>query len=128
MTSSRLVTWATLALDGRVAVHDVLADTDEVTILPGSAGILDEIATMLAGHPELSLMIEGQTDSTGDFDHSMDLSQRRAAAVKQWLVDRHGIDAAHLRTLGLSSTQPQTTNDTAEGRARNRRVELVRVP
>lgn len=113
--------------EGRVAVHDILFDTDAATIRPESADVLADIATMLSGHPDLSLMVEGHTDSTGDFDHNMELSKQRADAVKQWLVDRHGIAPDRLRTIGLGSTQPKDTNDSEAGRQQNRRVELVRI-
>jgi len=82
---------------------------------------------MLGEHADLSLMVEGHTDSSGDFDHNMELSKQRADSVKQWLVDNHGIAADRLRTMGLGSTQPKDTNDTDSGRQQNRRVELVRI-
>lgn len=116
-----------LATDGRVAVHDILFDTDAATIRSESAGVLAEIAGVLQAHPELSLMIEGHTDATGDFDHNMDLSRRRAESVKQWLVERHGVAATRLRTIGLGPTQPKAPNADDAGRQQNRRVELVRV-
>jgi OOP family OmpA-OmpF porin len=116
-----------LATDGRVAIHDILFDTDAATIRAESTAVLAEIGAMLASHADLKLMIEGHTDSTGDFDHNMDLSRRRAESVKQWLVDRHGVDAGRLRTLGLGPTQPKASNADDAGRQQNRRVELVRV-
>jgi outer membrane protein OmpA-like peptidoglycan-associated protein len=116
-----------LAADGRVAVHDILFDVDQATIKPASAEVLNRIGTMLTEHAEMSLMIEGHTDSTGDFDHNMDLSQRRAEAVKQWLVAHHAIADTRLRSMGLGSTQPKESNDTEEGQRQNRRVELVKV-
>jgi outer membrane protein OmpA-like peptidoglycan-associated protein len=69
--------------------------------------------------------VEGHTDATSTPEHNQDLSTRRANAVKQALVSA-GIDASRLETAGLGSTQPLTTNDTALGRAANRRVELVK--
>lgn len=116
-----------LEAEGRVAVHDILFDTDAATIRAESAEVLTEIATMLQDHPDLSLMVEGHTDDTGEFDHNMDLSTRRAQAVKQWLVERHAIAGDRLRTMGLGPTQPKDTNDTDAGKQQNRRVELVRI-
>ena len=116
-----------LATDGRVAVHDILFDTDQATIKPESAEVLNRIGTMVTSHPNLSLMIEGHTDSTGDFDHNMDLSRRRAESVKQWLIANHAVAAERLRSMGLGSTQPKESNDTEEGKRQNRRVELVRI-
>lgn len=119
--------YTALSDEGRVAVHDILFDTDEATIKPASAETLQKIAAMLEAHPDLRLLIQGHTDDRGSFDHNMKLSGDRAAAVKAYLVDRLGIDADRLRTMGLGSTQPVASNDTEEGRARNRRVELVKM-
>jgi outer membrane protein OmpA-like peptidoglycan-associated protein len=71
-------------------------------------------------------LIEGHTDSTGDAAHNIDLSKRRAEAVKSVLVAQFGIDGARLSTAGLGATKPVASNDTPAGRAENRRVEFVR--
>jgi outer membrane protein OmpA-like peptidoglycan-associated protein len=84
------------------------------------------VASLLQEHPELDLLIEGHTDNTGDFDANKTLSEERAQAVKNALVKDHGIEAGRLKTVGLGSTQPTASNDTEEGRAENRRVELVK--
>jgi len=115
-----------LETDGRVAVHDILFDTDRTTIQPESAEVLGTISAMLEQHPDLRLLIEGHTDGSGDFDHNMELSQGRAKAVKAWLIDSGGIDAGRLRTVGLGPTQPKAPNASDEGRRQNRRVELVK--
>lgn len=112
---------------GRVAVRDILFDTDRATIRPASEEVLSEIGTMLTEHPELRLMIEGHTDDQGGFDHNMTLSTERAEAVRAYLVENFGIEAARLKTMGLGPTQPVDSNDTDEGRQKNRRVELVRI-
>jgi outer membrane protein OmpA-like peptidoglycan-associated protein len=78
-------------------------------------------------HPDWRLGIEGHTDNIASDRFNLDLSRRRAAAVKDALVTRHGIDAARLTTGGAGESRPLDTNDTLEGRARNRRVELVRI-
>lgn len=116
-----------LEKDGRVAVRNILFDTGLADIRPESDEILTTIGTMLEEHPDLSLMIEGHTDDEGEFDFNMTLSADRAAAVKQYLVDEFGIDPERLRTLGLGQTQPVDSNDTADGRQQNRRVELVKM-
>ena len=116
-----------LTTDGRVEIHDILFDTGSATIRAESAPILEEIGTMLQEHAELSLLIEGHTDDQGDFDMNMQLSADRAASVKAWLVERSGIDASRLRTMGLGPSRPVGSNDTAAGRQKNRRVELVRM-
>ena len=116
-----------LEADGRVAVHDIHFDTDAATIRSESDATLNQIGQMLNDHPDLKVLLEGHTDSTGDFDHNMDLSKNRAEAVKQWLVSNRGVEASRLRCLGLGSTQAKDTNDTETGRQKNRRVELVKL-
>jgi outer membrane protein OmpA-like peptidoglycan-associated protein len=116
-----------LEAKGRVAVRDILFDTGQATIKPESEAVLTEIGTMLQQHADLTLLIEGHTDTEGGFDMNMQLSSDRAAAVKAYLVETHGVDAERMRTMGLGPTQPVADNETEEGRAQNRRVELVRL-
>jgi len=116
-----------IATAGRVAVNDILFDIDRATIRPESAEVLGEIGAMLRAHSDLSLLIEGHTDATGDFGHNMALSGERAAAVKSYLVEKHGIEESRLHTMGLGSTRPVDSNETDEGRQQNRRVELVKI-
>jgi outer membrane protein OmpA-like peptidoglycan-associated protein len=80
----------------------------------------------LAKHPEWKLSVSGHTDNVGGDAYNLDLSKRRAAAVKQALVARYHIAPDHLTTDGYGASHPVDTNDTFEGRARNRRVELMR--
>lgn len=115
-----------LAADGRVATQGILFDTGSDVIKPHSTPTLEEIATMLREHADLKLLIEGHTDNVGDAAANQALSEKRAAAVKAYLVSK-GIDAARLQSSGLGATKPKTGNDTAEGRQTNRRVELVRL-
>lgn len=82
---------------------------------------------MLRQHGDLRLRIEGHTDSVGDAATNQALSERRAASVRQFLIQNHGIDAGRLEAAGLGQTQPVDSNDTPEGRQNNRRVELVRL-
>ncbi len=110
---------------GRVATQGVLFDVDSDRIRPESTPTLEEIGEMLEEHPNLRIAIEGHTDSTGDDDHNLDLSIRRAVAVRQYLIDAYGIDANRLEADGFGETQPAADNDTPEGRQQNRRVELV---
>lgn len=116
-----------LSTEGRVAVQDILFATNSAAIDPSSSGILAEIAAMMNERPELKLLVEGHTDDQGGFQHNMELSGDRAAAVKAHLVDRNGIAPDRLETIGLGPTQPTVSNATEEGRAENRRVELVRI-
>ena len=119
--------YSTLEAKGRVAVQDILFETGKANIQRESAKALKQIAKLLNNHPDLKLLIEGHTDNTGSYETNMKLSKERAGAVKIYLVERLGIEASRLKTNGLGSTQPTASNDTKEGRAENRRVELVRL-
>lgn len=91
------------------------------------AAALDIVADLMTQRPELRLMVVGHTDAVGGFDANLKLSLDRATAVVSWLRNRHGIAADRLRPAGAGPMSPVTTNRTDEGRARNRRVELVEV-
>jgi outer membrane protein OmpA-like peptidoglycan-associated protein len=91
-----------------------------------SAPALRSVATLLARHPAWTLAIEGHTDSIGSAETNATLSAERADAVRAGLVTTYGIAASRLSSRGLGATQPRETNGTLEGRARNRRVEMVR--
>jgi outer membrane protein OmpA-like peptidoglycan-associated protein len=116
-----------LTANGRVATQGILFDTGKDQIRPESTPTLKEIGDMLKEHPELKLTIEGHTDNVGAAAANQDLSDRRAAAVKQYIVSTYGIDAARLQSKGFGATKPVGPNDTAEGRQKNRRVELVKM-
>lgn len=109
---------------GTIALYGIQFDFDSDLIKPESAPTLAEVATLLISQPALSLTIVGHTDSQGGADYNLDLSQRRAASVVDALVTQYGIDAGRLASSGAGMTQPIDTNDTEEGRAKNRRVEL----
>jgi len=111
---------------GRYVTHGILFDTDSDQIKPESASVIRMIAKGLETNPALKLMIEGHTDSVGNADHNLDLSKRRAEAVKAVLVTQFTIDASRLTTSGLGATKPIESNDTAQGRSQNRRVEFVK--
>jgi OmpA-OmpF porin, OOP family len=116
-----------LMADGRVVTQGILFDVDSDRIRPESTPTLTEIVDMLKAHPELRLRVEGHTDNTGQAAHNQSLSERRAAAVKTWLVGSGGIDAARLESEGFGPSKPAASNDTPEGRQSNRRVELVKL-
>ncbi|HJR54677.1 MAG TPA: OmpA family protein [Gemmatimonadota bacterium] len=115
-----------LAAEGRVATQGILFDIGSDRIRPESTPTLEKIGTMLAERPDLRLVIEGHTDSLGDDAMNQTLSERRAAAIKAYLLEAHGIDPARLETAGYGETRPVADNGTPEGRQQNRRVELVR--
>jgi len=116
-----------LAESGRVATQGIYFDVNSATIRSESGPTLDEIGTMLQEHPDLRISIEGHTDSDGDDASNLDLSARRAASVKEYLVSNYSIDAGRLESVGLGETRPVADNDTAEGKQQNRRVELVKL-
>lgn len=114
----------TINMAGRVALY-INFDTGKDVIRSESRQIIDQIAEMLKSDPALNIIVEGHTDSTGDPAGNQRLSEMRADAVVAALVER-GIDAARLSSKGFGRTKPVADNGTEEGRAKNRRVELVR--
>jgi len=105
-------------------LQQVHFQTGSANILPDSFPMLTEIALLLKATPAIKkMMIEGHTDNRGDAAMNLDLSKRRAASVRTWLI-QHGIVPDRLDSEGYGLTRPITTNDTAEGRAANRRVEF----
>ncbi len=116
-----------LMTEGKWVTHGILFDVNSDRIRGESYGTLKEIASVLNENPGLKVKIIGHTDSDGDATANLDLSKRRAAAVKSTLAAEFGIDAARMATDGLGETQPADTNDTAAGKANNRRVEFVKM-
>ena len=115
-----------IAATGRVATQGIYFDTGSDRIRPESSPTLKEIGVMLKEHPDLKLAIEGHTDNVGAAAANQALSEKRAAAVRQALVEAYQVDAARLQAKGLGQTKPAAPNDTPEGRQSNRRVELVK--
>lgn len=110
---------------GKVVVYGIYFDTDKAEIKPQSEPALAEIVKMLNANAALKLYVVGHTDNVGAFDHNIKLSQNRAAAVAKVLVEKYGIAAARLTPYGDGPTSPVASNKNEEGRAKNRRVELV---
>ena len=117
-----------LADTGKADLYSIYFSFASDVIRDESAPALHEIADVLRRHSDWKLHVAGHTDSIGDDQSNLDLSRRRAAAVKDALVKRFGVDAGRLTTAGFGKSQPKDTNETLDGRARNRRVELVRLP
>lgn len=113
---------------GRAEVYGIYFDFASASIRPESEPVLKEIAGVLEKNPAWKLSIEGHTDNVGNDAYNLDLSRRRAEAVKQSLVEQYHLPAERLTTAGFGASRPKETNNTLEGRARNRRVELVRQP
>lgn len=114
-----------LTADGHVAIYGIFFDTDKALIKPESEPTLVEMSKLLKSHPGLDVYIVGHTDNTGTFDHNMKLSQERAVSVVGALTGKHGIPAARLKAMGVASLAPVASNKTEDGKAKNRRVELV---
>lgn len=115
-----------LAATGHVAVYGILFDTGKADIKPESAQAIGEIARLLKADADLKLHVVGHTDSVGGVDANLKLSEARAAAVLQALVKDHGVAAGRLRAFGNGPFAPVASNDAEDGRAKNRRVELVK--
>jgi hypothetical protein len=115
-----------LADDEPVDVYGIYFDFASDHIRSESDPVLKEIADVLSRHPDWKMSIAGHTDNIGGTASNLALSQRRSAAVRKALIDRFHIAADRLTTNGYGESAPKDTNDTPEGRARNRRVELMR--
>lgn len=116
-----------LSTEGRFTTHGINFATGSAAIDPTSATTLQQIGQMLQQHPDLKLEIDGHTDNVGSAASNMTLSDQRAASVKQYLVSNFQIDASRLTSKGFGATRPVAPNTTDDGRAQNRRVELVKI-
>jgi len=110
---------------GKAAVYGIYFDTGKSEIKPESEPSISEIAKLLKADPNLKLYVVGHTDNVGTFNSNIKLSQDRASAVVSALVSKHGIATARLTPFGAGPTAPVASNRSEEGRAKNRRVELV---
>ena len=111
---------------GRADVYSIYFSFNSDVIREESEPTLKEMADILRRHLDWKLQVNGHTDGIGTDQYNLDLSKRRAAAIKDALVKRYGIEAGRLATAGFGKSRPKDTNDTLEGRSRNRRVELAR--
>ena len=114
-----------LEADGKVAVYGVHFDTAKAEVKPESKASLDEMAKLLAKNPGMKVYIVGHTDNTGTLAANLDLSQKRADAVAKALASTYKVEPQRLAARGVASLAPVASNSGEEGRARNRRVELV---
>jgi outer membrane protein OmpA-like peptidoglycan-associated protein len=110
---------------GRVAVYGIYFDTGKADLKPASDPALAEIVKMLKADAALKVYVVGHTDNAGQFASNVKLSQDRAASVVNTLTSKHGIAAARLTPFGAGPTSPIASNKSDEGKAKNRRVELV---
>jgi OOP family OmpA-OmpF porin len=117
-----------IASMGKVVLYGILFDFNKTEVKPESEAALAEIAKLLANRATLNVLVVGHTDSMGSFESNRALSQRRADAIVAALVSKHKIAPSRLFPVGVSFASPVATNATEEGRAKNRRVELVEMP
>ncbi len=111
---------------GRVNLYGIQFDLDRDIVKPASQPTLDEMTKLMRASPQLRLQVVGHTDAQGDDAHNKDLSQRRSVAVIAALV-KAGVDPRRLTTRGAGASEPIAPNDNEAGRAKNRRVELIRL-
>lgn len=110
---------------GRVALHGIQFDYDAATIRPESAPVIAEMAAFLSANPDLSVVIVGHTDNQGSMEYNLGLSARRAQAVHDALARDHGIAPDRMAHAGAGFLAPVAPNTTEQGRALNRRVEMI---
>jgi len=112
--------------NGHVVVNGILFDTGKTDVKPESAPALTEIAKLLKANAKLKVYVVGHTDNVGALAGNMDLSKRRAASVVQSLTTKYGVPTTQLDAIGDGPSAPVASNDSEDGRALNRRVELVK--
>jgi len=112
--------------DGKFVTRGILFDVNKATLKSSSMGEINQVAKMMKEHTDLKFSIEGHTDSDGDDTHNLQLSEKRAAAVKEALANS-GVDSSRLQIKGMGESIPVSDNTTPEGKANNRRVEFVKL-
>lgn len=114
-----------LAKDGKIALYGIFFDTGKSIIKPESAKELSIVNDFLKANPTVKLYVTGHTDDVGSFESNQKLSLKRAAAIVNYLISTHHVASDRLMALGAGPSAPASTNRSEEGRAKNRRVELV---
>ncbi|TRX62626.1 OmpA family protein [Fulvivirga sp. M361] len=115
-----------LETNGRVVLYGIYFDTDKSTIQANSYPLIEQIAMMLKADAAMKVRIEGHSDSQGEESYNQALSEERAAAVSSVLTSKYGVSTSQLRSKGYGESKPVGDNRTSTGRAKNRRVELVK--
>ena len=111
---------------GHIALYGIYFDFDKSDVKSESEPALKEISKLLSENPSLNLYVVGHTDNTGDFNYNMKLSQSRAEAVVNTLTSKYGVNKNRITSAGVGPLSPIASNDTEEGKALNRRVELIK--
>ena len=127
VTTAAPDTRSKLLTEGKLVSYGILFDTNKADLKPESYGAVSEIAKVLKDNPGVRVRIVGHTDSDGDDALNLDLSRRRAEAVKKALTGQFEIEAGRIETDGKGESVPVASNGTAEGKAKNRRVEFVKL-
>jgi outer membrane protein OmpA-like peptidoglycan-associated protein len=112
--------------DGKIIANGIRFDVGKATLKPESMGIINEVIDLMKEHPDLRFSVEGHTDSDGDDNSNLELSEKRAETVKSTMIGM-GIAAERLESKGLGESMPITDNSSPEGKANNRRVEFVKL-
>ncbi|MGY6744438.1 MAG: OmpA family protein [Cecembia sp.] len=110
---------------GKATFYGIYFDTDKSEIKPESKETLEQMAKYLKENPQVNVFIVGHTDNTGTYEHNQKLSEKRAEAVVNYLIENYQIATSRLKAYGVSSLSPITTNTSEEGKSKNRRVEMV---
>ena len=111
---------------GRFETNEILFDVNKANIKPGSYKILDDLGKVLEENPSLSIKIIGHTDSDGDAASNLSLSEKRAQSIKDYLSNNFPIAGKRMQIAGKGESEPIANNHTADGKAKNRRVEFIK--
>ena len=127
ITSAAPDTRSKLLTEGKLVSYGIYFDSGKDIVKPESYATIKDIATVLNENPTVRIQVTGHTDSDGNDDSNLDLSKRRAASVKQYLVKEFNIDAGRIETNGKGETEPVAANNSVENKAKNRRVEFIKL-
>ena len=127
ITTASPDTRSKLLTEGKLVSYGIYFDVNKDIVKPESYGSIKEIATVLNENPTVKIKVTGHTDSDGDDALNMDLSKRRAANVKQYLINEFKVDGSRIETDGKGESQPIATNNSVENKAKNRRVEFTKL-
>ncbi|MDQ0315649.1 OmpA family protein [Amorphus orientalis] len=116
-----------IARDGRIAIYGIQFDFDKADLKPESQPQIDQLGALLSDNPEMEILIVGHTDGQGSMGYNLELSQARAQAVAARLSSGYGIDQGRMTAAGAGMMAPVASNRTEDGRAKNRRVEIVEI-
>ncbi len=127
ITTASPDTRSKLLSEGKLILYGIYFDSGKDIVKPESYGSIKEIANVLKENPDVKIEITGHTDSDGNDESNLDLSKRRAVSVKNYLVSQFQIEGARMQTDGKGETMPIENNATTQGKAKNRRVEFVKL-